>query len=107
MKNLKTITLLMTMLFLATSLVYSQEKSVLIKGLIMAADAEIITVQSDYQIVTQKYKRKEHPEESYFLTQLKMEVDKWLKQGYILSDSGMSSIGDVAYTMFYILTKKE
>lgn len=107
MKNLKMITYVITMLFFGISNLYAQEKSVLIKGNLGMVDIEIITIQTDYQVITQEYKRRANPEESYFLIQLKKEVDKWLMQGYTMTESGISLVTEQAYSMFYVLTKKE
>jgi hypothetical protein len=107
MRNLRMITIAMTMLFFMRCNLYAQEKSVLIKGNLGMVGIEIITIQPDYQVITQEYKRRTNPEESYFLIQLKKEVDKWLTQGYTITESGISLISEPAYSMFYVLTKKE
>lgn len=108
MKNLKlTLVIVVSMLFLGIDNVNAQEKSVLIKGSISVYNAKITIIQPDNQILMQEYRKKEHPEESYFLLQLKTEMDKWLKQGYTLTESGISSTSEIVYTMFYVLTKKE
>ena len=106
MKNLKLIMLAGVILFLSIPYINAQEKSVLIKGSFTGIDVEITTISPTYEVVKQAYKNK-NSEENEFLVLLKKEIDKWLKDGYTLSEVGVSSYSASIYTMVYVLTKKE
>ena len=106
MKKLKNIAFIVIVLFFGMAEIYAQEKSIIIRGSFNVYNIEITTIQTDYQVLKQEYRTKEDPE-NYFLIHLKMEIDKWLKEGYTLTTSGVSTTSPIVYKMFYVLTKKE
>jgi hypothetical protein len=107
MKKLKMLTLAAAVLLIAMNHLNAQVKSVLIKGTFAHLSVEITTIKPNYEITKQEYKKDKNSAENDFLVLLKKEMDKWLKEGYELTELGVSSYTESLYSMFYVLTKKE
>lgn len=107
MRKIKFGMLIMVALFLGMSQINAQERSVMIKGAFSGIAVEITTISPDYEVITQEFKKDKMPEENDFLVLLKKEIDKWLKEGYVLSETGVPSYTSSVYTMLFVLTKKE
>lgn len=104
MKNIKLIVLTtMTMLFLGIGNVNAQQ-SVLIKGTLYAKYTKIITVLPDYQVIESEIG---NVGEKEFLVSLKKELDKWISEGYIVTESTVASHDQTIYSKFYTLIKKD
>jgi len=110
MKNVKLILLAVTaMLFLGVENVNAQEKnSVLIQYYILGIRTKspsyiIQTVQPDY--TTYQLSTKEHGGEA--LTELKKEIDKWLNQGYSITESTPFYQGTDGSIVHYVLVRKQ
>lgn len=105
MRNLKMITIVMTMLFLGMSGLYAQEKStVLIKVQIFGEHNYFINVaKPDYTTYILENKTKDENG----LVALKKELDKWILEGYVLINSTtVSNSGSSPNETIYLLMKE-
>lgn len=110
MKKVRLVLVAVTaMLFLGVGSVNAQEKnSVLIQYYIMGIRTKnpsyiIQTVQPDY--TTYQLSTKEHGGEA--LAELKKELDKWLNQGYSITESTIFYEGTDGSIVHYILVRKQ
>lgn len=96
-------------LFLGVGNVSAQvSKSVLIKTEFNAIDYNITTISSNYEVNIIKDKREKTFTDVDFLLLVKKEIDKYLTEGYILSESILTPYnGDRGQYIIYVLTKKE
>lgn len=96
-------------LFMGVGNVSAQEsKSVLIKAELNGIDYNVTTIQSNYEINVIKDKREKTFTDTDFLLLVKKEIDKYLNQGYVLSESTVTPhYGDRTRYIIYVLTKKE
>lgn len=109
MKKVRLILLaVVAMLFLDIGNVSAQEKSVLIRGYFSPYEYKISTIQPDYEVSVNEIKRAKNSTEEDFLILVKKELDKWLIQGYVITEfSVLKSDMAAGYSQFYTLTKKE
>lgn len=104
MKKLKLVLVAVVVMLLGMGNVNAQEKSVLIKVDLSVANSNIITIQPNYEVSINEYKITKTLSENDFFILVKKELDKWLSQGYVLSDTQTPSYRDY---IIYVLTKKE
>ena len=62
-----------------------------------------MTVLPDYQVTESENGK---GIETEFLIALKKELDKWLAEGYVITESSVASYG-LLYSKFYTLIKKD
>lgn len=105
MKNVKLfLSTVVVFLALGTSTVNAQQKqSVIITELYLYNNITMEVVKPDYSIDKKEYSIKEENPSVV----LKKELDKWIEQGYEVTESSMATTYNNYYRIIYFLTKKD